>query len=95
MTLPSIVLGLVCAWLIGALFHLVVDGGGARLILYLVLSTVGFSVGHWISSVQGWSFLPVGPLQLGFGILGSLVFLLLGHWLSQMRIEPGAHDGTV
>jgi hypothetical protein len=89
------VFALVGAWLLGALFHLAVDGGGARLALYLVLSTLGFAAGHWIAIAQGWSFLPVGPLQLGFGVLGSLAFLLLGHWLSQIRIETGAHDGTV
>lgn len=95
MTLPSIVFGLICAWLLGALFHLAVDGGGARLVLYLVLSTLGFGLGHWISQMQGWSFVPVGPLQLGYGVLGSLALLLLGHWLSQIRVESTAHDDTV
>ena len=95
MTVPSVVLSLACAWLMGALFHLAVDGGGARLILYLLLSTLGFAIGQLIANAQGWSFLPVGPLQLGFAALGSLAFLLLGHWLSQVRVEVDAHDGKV
>ena len=95
MTLPAAVFALVCALLVGALFHLVVDGGGARLALYLVLSTSGFAGGHGLAQLQGWSFLPLGPLQLGFGIAGSLALLLLGHWLSQVRIETDAHDRKV
>ena len=66
MTVPSAAFSLVCAWLIGALFHVVVDGGGARLLLYLALSTLGFLAGHIVAAAQGWSFVPVGPLQLGF-----------------------------
>jgi hypothetical protein len=95
MTLPSVAFSLVCAWLIGALFHVAVDGGGGRLVLYLVLSTLGFALGHVFAVAQGWSFVQVGPLQLGFAAPGSLVFLLLGHWLSLFRVETGAHGGKV
>jgi hypothetical protein len=94
-TIPSIALSVVCALLIGALFHLVVDGGGARLLLYLALSTLGFAAGQITASSQGWSFLPIGPVQLGFAALGSIAFLLLGHWLSQIRVDAGANDGSV
>jgi hypothetical protein len=95
MTLPSLALSLVCALLIGALFHLAVDGGGARLVLYLALSILGFTIGQLLAVAQGWSWLAVGPLQLGFAALGSLAVLLLGHWLSLFRVETGTHDDTV
>ena len=95
MSLPSLALSLVSAWLIGALFHVVVDGGGARLVLYLALSTLGFIAGHVLAAAQGWSFLPVGQLQLGSAAVGSLAFLLVGHWLSQVRIETGGQDRGV
>ena len=84
-----------CAWLMGALFHLAVEVGGGRLVLYLALSTAGFGLGHVLAAAQGWTFLPVGPLQLGFAALGSLTLLLLGHWLSLFRVETDAHDRTV
>ncbi len=93
MTIPAAVFALLCAWLIGALFHVAVDGGGGRLVLYLILSTLGFIAGQTVAAARGWSFVPVGPLQLGFAALGSLVFLVLGHWLGQVRIERPAHDG--
>jgi hypothetical protein len=95
MTLPSVAFSVVCACLLGALFHVVVDGGGARLVLYLALSSLGFALGQLLASAQGWSFLPVGPVQLGFAVLGSLVFLLVGHWLSRIRIGTGAQGGKV
>ena len=87
MTLPSALLALVCALLLGALFHLVVDGGPGRLLLYMILSVAGFGAGQWLASSQHWSFLPVGPLQLGPDILGSLLALLLGHWLSKVDVR--------
>ena len=95
MTIPSFALGLVCACFMGTLFHVVVDGGGGRLALCLVLSAFGFVAGNWLAASQGWSFVPVGPIELGFAVLGSVLFLVLGHWLSQIRIETGDKDGTV
>ena len=48
MTLPALSLALVCALLLGALFHVVVNGGPGRLVLYAVLSMAGFAAGNWI-----------------------------------------------
>ena len=87
MTLPSVVFGLFCALLIGALFHVVVDGGLARLLLYLVLSILGFSAGAWIAMSRSWVLIPIGPLDVGASTIGSLVFLALGHWLSLVRVQ--------
>lgn len=93
MTLPSLAIGVVIALLIGSIFHVWLDGGGGRLILYLVLSLVGFFAGHIAGSVLNWSFLELGPLNLGMAFFGSLVFLGLGHWLSLIEIErPGGSD---
>jgi hypothetical protein len=93
MTLPSLAIGLVIALLIGALFHIWLDGGGGRLILYLILSLVGFFAGQLAGSLLNWSFLPLGPLDLGMAIAGSLVFLGVGHWLSLIEIQrPGGRD---
>ncbi len=90
MTLPAVVIGIIIALLLGALFHVWLDGGGARLILYLVLSLLGFFVGHALGSLLNWHVLPLGPLNLGMAILGSLVFLGGGHWLSLVEISRGS-----
>jgi len=95
MSLPSAIFGLLCALLIGALFHMVVDGGPAKLLLYFVLSTAGFAAGQWISSSRGWTLLPVGPLDLGAAALASLVFLGIGHWLSLVRVTASGSGDKV
>jgi len=52
-----------------------------------LLSAIGFTGGHWAASALGWNFMSVGPLQLGPAICGSVIFLLAGNWLGQIRIE--------
>lgn len=86
MTLPSIAIGVVIALLIGSLFHVWLDGGGGRLMLYLLLSLLGFFVGHSTGNLLDWKVLPLGPLNLGMALLGSIVFLGLGYWLSLVEI---------
>jgi hypothetical protein len=96
MTVPSIVLGLICSLLIGALFHLWVDGGAGRLLLYLVLSVAGFIAGQWFGTWRNWIILPIGPINLGLAAMGSFVFLGMGYWLShvELRHPTGDDDGV-
>ncbi len=84
LTFPSLALGLIIALLIGALFHLWQGGGGERLWLYLVLSVVGFGAGHLLGVRAHWILIPVGPLDLGMAVMGSLLLLGLGHWLARL-----------
>jgi hypothetical protein len=95
MTLPALAFGLICALLLGALFHLLVDGGPARLMLYLCLSVIGFAAGHALRDSVGWTLIPVGPLDLGFGGIGSLLFLGVGYWLSLVRVQRSSSNDKV
>jgi hypothetical protein len=85
MTLPTLLFGLLIALLYGALYHLVRGGGFWRLALYLVLSVIGFVVGHLIGLWQGWVLMPVGSLNLGVSTMGSFLILVIGDWLSRME----------
>ncbi|MEJ5313868.1 MULTISPECIES: hypothetical protein [Anaerolinea] len=87
MTLPALLFGFLFATLIGAAFHLWKDGGFGRLILYLVLAWIGFWAGHLLAVSLGWHFLSVGPLRFGMAVLGALLFLGTGHWLSLVKDE--------
>ncbi len=87
MTFPTIIFGLAIATLIGALFHIWKDGGLGKLILYLVLSWIGFWVGHAIGEKYQISILYVGNLHIGMGIFVSAIFLLFGHWLSLIDVQ--------
>ncbi len=84
-TLPAVILGIVISSLIGALFHLWRGGGPLRLLLYLVLSWVGFWLGHIAATQLGWTFWSVGPLHLGMAILGCIAVLGFGYWLSLIQ----------
>ena len=85
MTLPALFFAFLLALLYGALYHLIRDGGFWRLILYFILSVIGFALGHFWGLWRGWVFIPVGSLNLGLSSLGSLIILIFGDWLS--RIE--------
>jgi len=85
MTLPSLLFALLIALLYGALYHLVRGGSFWRLVLYLVLSVMGFILGHLIGLWQGWVLMPVGSLNLGLSTMGSFLILVIGDWLSRME----------
>ncbi|MFN8385366.1 MAG: hypothetical protein U0V48_01685 [Anaerolineales bacterium] len=86
MTLPSLLFALLIALLIGSLYHLIRGGKFLRLLFYLVLSVLGFAVGHLVGLWQGWTLFPLGSINVGMSSLGSLIILVIGDWLS--RIEP-------
>ena len=75
MTIPALLLGFLIASLYGALYHLIRNGGPGRFLRYLLSAWMGFTAGHLLGAWQGWTFLPVGPLNLGLATLGSLLFL--------------------
>ena len=85
MTLPLILFAILIALLAGAIFHILRGGGGWRLLLYLMLSMLGFAVGQGLSIWRGWRLLTFGALDIGTGLIGSLILLAFGEWLS--RIE--------
>ncbi len=87
MTLPAFLFGLLISSLYGAAFHLWKGGGPGRLLLYLLLSWAGFWLGHFIAGWVGLTLASVGPVRVGAGTIGSLIFLFVGHWLSLIQLE--------
>lgn len=85
MTFPTMLFALLVALFYGALYHLVRDGGFWRLLLYFSLSILGFILGHLIGIWRGWTFLPLGALNLGLSSLGSIMILIFGDWLSHIE----------
>ena len=90
MTLPTVLFAFLIALFYGALYHLIRSGGFWRLVLYFTLSTIGFAIGHLVGMWRGWSFLPLGTLNLGLSSLGSFVILILGDWLSRIEAKGGS-----
>lgn len=87
MTFPAIVFSFFIATMFGSLLHLWRGGGLGRLVLYLILSLVGFFAGHFLAGLMGMTFLDVGTIHLGMGILGSWLTLALGYWLSLVDLQ--------
>ncbi len=81
--MPGFILGFVIATMIGAGFHLWRGGGPGRLFFYLVLSWVGFALGHFLAEMLAWNFLRVGSVNLGLAVISAVLFLLLGAWLGK------------
>ena len=87
MTLPVFIFGSLIAALIGAAFHLWRDGGLGRFLLYLLLSWLGFWIGHFIAEKLGWTFGSVGALNIGLATISSIVLLIIGYWLSKVEVQ--------
>ena len=87
MTFPAIIFSFFVASLFGSLLHLWRSGGLFRLMLYLVLSWVGFFGGQLIADAFSIRFLELGTIHLGMGIIGALACLALGYWLSLMDTQ--------
>lgn len=85
MTLPAILFGLVVAFLAGALFHALRGGSGWRLLLNLGLSVLGFTLGHAAGMWFGITLFRFGVLDIGLGVIGSLLLLGTGDWLSRTK----------
>lgn len=90
MTIGSVILGLIVSTLIGALLHFWRGGSLGRLIYYILVSWAGFWIGHIAGASLGWSFLSVGPLNLGMALLGDVLALAFGYWLGMVRTEQKA-----
>lgn len=91
-TLPAALFGLVVALLIGALFHALRGGSGWRLLLYLGLSILGFALGQAAGIFFGWVLYKFGVLDIGLGVVGGILVLVIGDWLS--RIESRKESGV-
>ena len=87
MTIPAIIFSFFVATLLGSALHLWRGGNLFKLVLYLVLSIIGFFGGHFLASILSIRFIEVGTIHLGMGILGSVVLLALGYWLSLVDTE--------
>ena len=86
MTLPAIVFGIVLSTVYGTAFHVWKGGSLYKLFLYVILSWLGFWIGHFIGVKLGWNFAAAGPINAGMATLGSAVFLFVGEWLSRVEI---------
>jgi hypothetical protein len=87
MTFPDILFGIVLGAIYGSAFHFWKGGSLGKLLVYIVISWMGFWIGHLIGSRIGWSFWSIGTINTGMATLGSLIFLFVGEWLSRVEVR--------
>ena len=85
MTVASYFLGFVIASIIGCGFHFWHGGGFKWLLFFNLLAWIGFWLGHFVGMLLGINFIPLGPINFGAALLGSIVVLFLGFWLSMFN----------
>lgn len=81
MTFPGIIFSIFLATMFGSLLHVWRGGKLSRLVFYLLLSWIGFFIGHFLAEILSIRFLDVGTVHVGFGILGTIISLGIGYWL--------------
>lgn len=80
-TAAAIVLGFLLATAYGAAFHLIIGGPAKRILVYVLASWLGFTLGHLLGDLLNIEFLKLGTLHLLTASLGSWLFLILSWWL--------------
>ena len=81
MTLAAFIFGGLIATFYGAAFHLIRGGGLGQLIVYILLSWIGFWAGHFISEQLNLSFFSLGQLNLGIATITSVFLMIIGYWV--------------
>jgi len=87
MTFPAILFGLVLSSVYASAFHFWKGGSLGKLLIYVIISGLGYWTGHIVGAKLGWSFWMIGPINNGMATLGSLIFLFIGEWLSRVEIR--------
>jgi len=83
MTLPAFLFGVLVSTFLGAAFHLWKGGSLSNLLLDILVSWIGFWLGHIAGVYAGLAIGTLGPLRLGSAVVGAIIFLSLGYWLFQ------------
>ena len=87
MILPTITFGILLALACGAVYHFIRGGSTKKLALFLILSMAGFWMGDTLAWSLNLSFLQVGLLNAGMGVIISFVVMIVGDILSHVRIS--------
>jgi hypothetical protein len=82
----GLVLGFLLATLYGAGFHVIMGGRPRSIIVYLVASWIGFTVGHFVGDIFGIETLKLGAVYLFAASAGSWLAVVI-IWLFRRR-EP-------
>ncbi len=78
---PGLALSALLATAYGAAFHLLRGGDYGRLARYMLAAWAGFALGQVAAWLAGWEFAMIGEVHVVEGTLGSLLLMVIVHWL--------------
>ena len=81
-TASGLVLGFMLATAYGAAFHVIVGGRPRKILLYILASWIGFTLGHFVGDIFGVSALELGTINLFSASLGAWIAIILSWFLS-------------
>ncbi len=82
-TASALILGFLLASAYATAFHFIMGGPIRRLLIYLVVSWVGFTVGQFVGDFLGIDLFKLGALHLLPASIGAWVALVLAWWLAE------------
>lgn len=81
-TASGLVLALLLATAYGALFHFLIGGPTRRLLMYILVAWIGFTIGHFVGQILAVDWLKLGPLYLFSASIGAWLALFGSWWLA-------------
>ena len=80
LAIAGFILSALLAIAYGAAFHFFVGGSLPTVVVYLITSTVGFIIGHFVGLFLGIETFRVGAVYLLTASIGSWVLLIFVRW---------------
>lgn len=77
-----LVLGFLLATAYGAGFHVLLGGPAKHILLYVLASWTGFTLGHFLGDLLDITLLKLGVLHLLSASLGAWIALIASWWLA-------------
>lgn len=85
----ALAFGLLLSTFYAALAHLLLRGGGLRLVLFILASWIGFALGEGIGDVLNITALSLGPTNVLTATIGSALAILAAAILSGRSADSG------
>ncbi len=89
MPLPSLLFSFILASVIGLFFFIFAGRGWLGLLIYWLVSLIGFAVGEVVSRTLAFSLFPVGPVNVVEASLTSFIALLIAHTVWRYKGAKG------
>lgn len=83
MTTPAIVFCFLVSALYGSVFHLIRGGNFFTLIVFILVATGGFFLGHYIATLISLEFVRIGSVNFGVASIVSVIALIISGLISR------------